>query len=179
MARPNNQPAPEPAPEKRDQVWDQVNHQPAPEKAPAKPGFGRNLAGFTGQALVALLGVGAVAPFRATEILLTATGQTVQLVGAGIYCTGLGISWVGGQVGRPGDAAGAYAHHLGQKVKGWRTGQPQPESPAVPFTAYLRESTSRQLAAVKEQFRQGMAELRAAVPSEPAPTAEPAPAAES
>jgi hypothetical protein len=120
---------------------------PTPEK---KPGFGRNLAGFTGQAAVALLGIGAVAPFRATEIVLTVAGQTVQMAGAVIYCTGLGVSWVGMQAGRPGDTAGDYAGHVYDKVRAWRTQTPVPlPHSREPVTAPLRAITIRGLDEIK------------------------------
>jgi len=129
---------------------------PNPETTPEKKsGVGRNLAGFTGQAMVALLGIGAVAPFRATEIVLTVAGQTVQMAGAAIYCTGLGVSWVGLQAGRPGDAAGDYAGHVYDKVRAWRTQTPVPPPHSrEPVTAPLRAITTRTLAEVKAKVNE-------------------------
>jgi len=136
---------------------------PAPNPVPEKPGVTRQLTGFAGQAAVALLGVGAVAPFRAAEIVLTVTGQTVQMAGAAVYMTGLGVSWVGMQTGRPGDAAGDYAGRVYDKVRAWRTLSPAPPPhQGESVTEPMRAVTRRCLAEIKAKIVDARAQARAA-----------------
>lgn len=125
---------------------------PTPEK---KPGFGRNLAGFTGQTLVLLTGTTAVAPFRAVELALAMTGQMVQLAGVTIETVGLGISWVGVQTGRPGDLAGQAARQVNERVRAWRTQTPVEElGEYIPITCGPRQDTARKVAELRNKVRE-------------------------
>jgi hypothetical protein len=130
---------------------------PNPETAPApekKASVGRNLTGFAGQTMVALLGTTAVAPFRGLEIALAMTGQTIQLIGITIETAGLGVSWVGCQVGRPGDAIGQAARLGNERVRAWRTRtQPQELGDYVPITCATRRTTDDQVAALKAKAK--------------------------
>jgi hypothetical protein len=155
---------------------------PTPEK---KPGIGRNLTGFTGQVLVALAGTSAVAPFRALEIALTMTGATVQVVGQVIATTGLGISWVGLQTGRPGDLVGQAARQVNERVRAWRTQTaPQELGDYVPITCGPRHATRRGVEEMKAKAKEYVQAAKACfaenaarnaaeaaeVPAAPAPT---------